>query len=88
MKRLVSGGDLVGPALRTSASPREAGKEIEEEAGQAGDEGRTIIVGASEFKQAAMARMQALHESPLEYLTEKKMEISQISPAVKDVGWS
>lgn len=46
------------------------------------------VVGTSEFKQAAMARMQALHESPLEYLKEKKMEISQISPAVKDVGWS
>lgn len=42
MKRLVSGGDLVGPALRTSGSPGEAGKENEEEAGQAGDEGRTI----------------------------------------------
>jgi len=46
------------------------------------------IVGTSEFKQAAMARMQALHESPLEYLKEKKMEMSQISTSVKDVGWS
>eukprot|EP00960_Hanusia_phi_P047312 758330-Hanusia_phi.AAC.5 len=73
------------PGGNVCCSPGEAGEENEEETSEAGATCRKMVHPCiAEIYQAALARKQALQESPVEFLKEKRMEISS---AVKDVGW-